>query len=110
MPKNSLSDLRNHLFATLEALTEESPSSLDLPLKIEKAKAVAEVAQTIINSAKLEVDYIKATGQEEAKSEFLEPERRKAEQPKLLPPVANGHNGNGHGKGLSTGKTLGAAR
>lgn len=110
MPKNRLSDLRNHLFATLEALTEENTSSLELPQKIEKAKAVAEVAQTIINSAKLEVDYIKATGQADAKSEFLEAEH--SDRQKQIP-ANNGHNGNGHdgnGKGLSTGKQLGAVR
>lgn len=55
--KNRIEDLRNHLFATLEALQDE-----DQPMEIDRAKAVSEVAQTIINSAKVEVDFLKATG------------------------------------------------
>jgi hypothetical protein len=55
--KNKIEDLRNHLFATLEGLLDE-----DSPMEIERAKAVADVAQVLVNSAKIEVDYIKATG------------------------------------------------
>lgn len=55
--KNKIEDLRNHLFATLEDLRDP-----DKPMDIPRAKAIAEVAQTIINSAKVEVDYIEATG------------------------------------------------
>lgn len=50
--------LREHLFATLEGL-----QSKDNPMEIERAKAVAEVAQTIINSAKVEVEHLRVTGQ-----------------------------------------------
>lgn len=57
MPKNKIEDLRNHLFATIEGLLDE-----EKPMCIERAKAVADVAQTIINSAKVEVEYLKATG------------------------------------------------
>jgi hypothetical protein len=55
--KNKIEDLRNHLFATLEGLLDE-----ESPLEIDRAKAVADVAQVIVNSAKIEVDFIKATG------------------------------------------------
>lgn len=55
--KNKIEDLRNHLFATLEALQDE-----EKPMDIERARAVAEVAQTIINSAKVEVDLVKTMG------------------------------------------------
>lgn len=55
--KNKIEDLRNHLFATLEALQDE-----EKPMEIERAKAISDVAQTIINSAKVEVDFIKHTG------------------------------------------------
>lgn len=57
MPKNRIEDLRNHLFATLEALQD-----VDAPMEIERAKTIADVAQVIINSAKIEVDFIRATG------------------------------------------------
>lgn len=52
--KNKMVDLRNHLFATLEALQDK-----DEPMDIERAKTIAGVAQTIINSAKVEVDFLK---------------------------------------------------
>jgi hypothetical protein len=52
-----MTDLRNHLFATLEALQDE-----EKPMDIQRAKAISDVAQTIINSAKVEVDFINATG------------------------------------------------
>lgn len=55
--KNKIEDLRNHLFATIEGLLDE-----DKPLDIERAKAVCEVGQVIINSAKVEVDFINKVG------------------------------------------------
>ncbi len=55
--KNKIEDLRNHLFETLEALKDK-----DNPMDIERAKAVAGVAQTIIDSAKVEVEFLKVTG------------------------------------------------
>jgi hypothetical protein len=53
--KNSIEDLRNHLFETIELLKDK---------KIEpaEAKAITNAAQVIINSAKVEVDFIKALG------------------------------------------------
>ena len=55
--KNKLPDLRNHLFATIEALLDD-----EKPMDLARAKAVAEVAQTVINSAKVEVEFIHAVG------------------------------------------------
>lgn len=55
--KNKIEDLRNHLFEALEDLKDK-----DKPMEIERAKMVSEVAQTIINSAKVEVDLLKTTG------------------------------------------------
>lgn len=60
MPKNKIEDLRNHLFATLESLQDE-----DKPMDIERAKAIADVAQVIVNSAKVEVDFLRTTGREQ---------------------------------------------
>lgn len=53
-PKNDIHELRGELFATLRALRD--PAN---PLDIERAKAISDMAQTIINSAKVEVDYRK---------------------------------------------------
>jgi hypothetical protein len=49
-----MSDLRNHLFETLEALKDE-----EKPMDLERAKAISEVAQVIINSAKVETEFLK---------------------------------------------------
>lgn len=54
---HTINDLREHLFATLEGLRDKSA-----PMEIDRAKAVAEVAQTIINSAKVEVEHMKVAG------------------------------------------------
>ena len=55
--KNKIEDLRDHLFATLEGLRDN-----DKPLDLERAAAIAKVAQVIVNSATLEVKYINAVG------------------------------------------------
>lgn len=57
MPKNKIDDLRNHLFETLEMLKDP-----DKPMDLNRAKAISDVAQTIINSAKVEVDLARALG------------------------------------------------
>lgn len=54
--KNKIEDLRNHLFATIEALLDP-----DKPMDIDRARAVSDVAKTVIDSAKVEVDFLKAT-------------------------------------------------
>jgi len=73
MAKNTLADLRNHLFETLEALKDK-----DEPMAIDRAKAVSEVAQTIINTAKVEIQYLEATGQENSGDFFDEKKQRPA--------------------------------
>lgn len=57
--KNKIEDLRNHLFVAIEGLLDT-----DNPMDVNRAKAVADVAQVLINSAKVEVDFLKVTGQE----------------------------------------------
>lgn len=52
--KNKIEDLRNHLFATLEALQDEKE-----PMEIERARAIADVAKVIVESAKTEVAFVK---------------------------------------------------
>lgn len=57
---NTLEDLRSHLFETLKALREK-----EKPMDIDRAKAISEVAKTVIDSAKVEVDYLRAVGSPE---------------------------------------------
>ena len=54
--KNKIEDLRDHLFATIEALQDD-----ENPMDLDRAKTISAVAQTIINSAKCEVDFLKVT-------------------------------------------------
>jgi hypothetical protein len=53
--KNKITDLRDHLFETLEALKDP-----DKPMDLDRARTISLVAQTIINTAKAEVDMVKA--------------------------------------------------
>ena len=55
--RNKIEDLRNHLFATLEALQDD-----EKPMDVDRARAIAEVSQVIINSAKVEIDFINKVG------------------------------------------------
>lgn len=59
MPKNKIGDLRDHLFAQLEALRD---TDANLDQEITRARAVADVAKVLIESAKVEVQMVKATG------------------------------------------------
>lgn len=58
MARNGLNDLRDHLFMTLEDLRDK-----DNPMDLDRAKAVAEVAGVLIESAKVEVQAIRALDQ-----------------------------------------------
>jgi len=66
MPRNKIDDLRNHLFETLEMLKDP-----DCPMDLERAKTIADVAQVIVNSAKVEVDFVRITGRDEGSTKFL---------------------------------------
>lgn len=68
--RNKIEDLRNHLFATLEALQDD-----EKPMDLDRAKAIADVGQVIINSAKLEVDFIKVIGRDHGTG-FIPEEKR----------------------------------
>lgn len=52
--KNDINTLRETLFDTLKRLKDENN-----PMPVEQAKAINDVAQTIINSAKVEVEHLR---------------------------------------------------
>ena len=52
---NDITALRAHLF---EALQSVKAGTLDL----DKARAINEIGKTIVDTAKVEVDYLRATG------------------------------------------------
>jgi hypothetical protein len=67
---NKMTDLRNHLFATLEALQDECK-----PMDIERAKAIAEVGKVLVDSAKVEVMFLKVMDGDGKSTGFIESER-----------------------------------
>ena len=73
--KNKSEDLRNHLFECIEALKDP-----DAPMDIPRAKAVADVAQVLINLAKIEHEHAEMFGCEPA-SDFIG--HRDRDAPKL---------------------------
>lgn len=66
--KNKITDLRNHLFTCIEGLLDD-----EQPMDIERARAVADVAGVIIESAKAEIQFYKVTGQTQGTDFILEP-------------------------------------
>ncbi len=57
MSNETISDLRSHLFSALRGLSDKQN-----PLDIERAKAIADVAQVVVNSARVEVEHMKLAG------------------------------------------------
>lgn len=62
MAKNKIEDLRDHLFMQLERLNNESLKGDELEKELSRAKSISEVSQVIVNSVKVEVDFLKALG------------------------------------------------
>ena len=61
----SITGMREHLMATLASLRDR-----ENPMDVDRARAVAQVAGVLVESAKVEVEYIRVTGGEQ--SHFLE--------------------------------------
>jgi hypothetical protein len=57
MSDNTITDLRAELFATLRGLRDKKD-----PLDVDRARAVAQVAGVIIDSAKAEIEFARVTG------------------------------------------------
>lgn len=52
-----IDELRDHLFDTLEQLKDKNN-----PMDLERAETIAKVGQVLVNSAKVEVDFMKNVG------------------------------------------------
>lgn len=78
-----INDLRGHLMATLASLRDR-----DNPMEPDRARAIGQVASVLIDSARVEVDYIKATNGD--RSDFLEPPG--AAGPRLVHSEPTAHN------------------
>lgn len=56
-PTNDITALRETLFETLRGLSDKTN-----PMEIDRAKAINDVAQTLVNSVKVEVDALRIIG------------------------------------------------
>jgi hypothetical protein len=61
-----IADLRNHLFDTLERLKANDPK-----MDTDRARAIVEVGQVIIDSARAEVEFMRATGRVDDGTGFI---------------------------------------
>ena len=55
MPKNKIEDLRNHLFETIEMLKDKE-------IDVDRARAIADISKQIIDSAKVEIQFVESIG------------------------------------------------
>lgn len=62
MSSKTITDLREHLFAVIEGVRNNT-------ITIEQAKTISDLSQVIVNTAKVEVDFVRAT--ERTGSHFL---------------------------------------
>lgn len=60
---NDITALREHLFAALQGVKDKT-------LDLDQARAINEIGKTLVDTAKVEVDYLKATGGGE--SQFID--------------------------------------
>lgn len=62
MAKNKITDLRDHLFAQLERLSDDN--DMKNPIKrdaeIQRARAITEVSRAIVDTAKVEIGFLQA--------------------------------------------------
>lgn len=56
---NDINELREHLFATLRGLRDK-----ENPMEIDRARAVSQVAATLVDSARVEVEMLRVTGEQ----------------------------------------------
>jgi ribosomal protein L17 len=71
MARNKLSDVRDHIFMALERLSDETLTNDQVNVEVDKAKAISQLASTLIQSAKVEIDFINATGILESQSDLF---------------------------------------
>jgi hypothetical protein len=62
--KNKIEDLRNHLFEQLERLQDDETmkNPLVLERELKRAAAISQVSSVIVQTAKVETDYLRLTG------------------------------------------------
>ena len=77
-----INDLREHLMETLSSLRDRKN-----PMEPDRARAIAQVAGVLVDTARVEVDYLKVTGQDV--SNFIDG-LKAPDQPALVSVTATG--------------------
>jgi hypothetical protein len=77
MNENNITTVRQHLLDTLADLRNP-----DKPMEIDRARAVADVSRVLVETAKVEVEFIKATSSNG--SGFLNPNEIAALPPEVV--------------------------
>jgi hypothetical protein len=76
--EHTIDDLRKHLFDTLKALKDK-----DNPMDLARAGQVANVARAVIESAKVEVDFLRTTGALKSTGFIPDGDEHQPERPQL---------------------------
>lgn len=80
--KNKMTDVRNILIAQLERLNDDELQGEALKAELEKAEQMANIGKVLVESAKVEVIFLKVTGGTEGTGFMPAPE--KIAEPKAL--------------------------
>jgi hypothetical protein len=80
MARNKINDLRDHLFAALERIDNDELTAEQIDAEINKAQAIAQIGSVIIQSAKVEIDFLKAMGKAGTETELF----KDIDQPKQI--------------------------
>lgn len=72
--KNKIQDLRNILFAQLEKLSDDD---VNLELECKRSESLAQIASIIVQSAKVEVDFLRMVGAEGSGTGFIPMDNQK---------------------------------
>ncbi|WP_107039937.1 hypothetical protein [Brumimicrobium mesophilum] len=68
MARNKLEDLRDHLFAQMERLNDESLTPEQIAQEGSRAKSIAMISSSIVDTAKIEVRYLELNKETEIES------------------------------------------
>jgi len=71
MARNKLEDVRDHLFMALERLNEEGMTEEQVVNETRKAKSIANLSSAIVETAKLEISFLKGTGATKTSSQLF---------------------------------------
>jgi hypothetical protein len=72
--RNKIQDLRNILFEQMERLMDDDA---DLATETKRAESIAQIASVLVQSAKVEVDFLRMVGAEGSGTGFIPMDNQK---------------------------------